>query len=324
MQFLDVRTDFAFKRVFGSEQSKAVLIDFLNAIIDFGDERIADLTIVDPYQIPLLKGMKDSYVDVKAVLSNQRKVIIEMQVLNVEGFEQRVLYNAAKLYSTQLRKADSYSSLEPIIALTITDFVMFPEIQKVISYWSLREREFLIKYSDDIELIFVELPKFSKTENELESIADKWIYFIKHAGELNFIPQSFTEPPLREAFDIASTACLSEEELEVQFKRKDFIWLQRGARDKAIKEGLEQGIQQGIQQGLEQGLEQGIQQGLQQGLQQGIEKGVQQGLEQGIQQEKMETARNMLRENVPVDIICKCTGLSKEAVEQLRNGITTQ
>lgn len=173
MQFLDVRTDFAFKRVFGSEQSKGVLMDFLNAVIDFGGERIVDLTIVDPYQIPLLKGMKDSYVDVKAVLSNQRKVIIEMQVLNVEGFEQHVLYNAANLYSTQLRTADSYSSLEPIIALTITDFVMFPEIPKVISYWSLREREFLLKYSDDIELIFVELPKFSKAEKELESIADK-------------------------------------------------------------------------------------------------------------------------------------------------------
>jgi len=271
MQFLDVRTDFAFKRVFGSEQSKAVLIDFLNAVIDFGGERIADLTIVDPYQIPLIKGMKDSYVDVKAVLSNQRTVIIEMQVLNVEGFEQRVLYNAAKLYSTQLKQADSYTSLEPIIALTITDFVMFPEMPKVISYWSLHEREFLLKYSDDIELVFVELPKFGKTENELESIADKWIYFIKHAGKLNFVPQSFTEPPLREAFEIANTACLSEEELEAQFKRKDFIWLQRGAREKAVKEGIIQGIAQGIEQG------------------------------------KMETARNMLRENVPADIISKCT-----------------
>ena len=80
MQFLDVKTDFAFKKVFGSEQPKNILIDFLNAIIDFGDETIADLEIVDPYQIPLLKGMKDSYVDVKAILSNHTKVIIEMPV----------------------------------------------------------------------------------------------------------------------------------------------------------------------------------------------------------------------------------------------------
>ncbi|WP_417915321.1 Rpn family recombination-promoting nuclease/putative transposase [Candidatus Electronema sp. JM] len=285
MRFLDVKTDFAFKRVFGSEQSKGVLIDCLNALIDFGGERITDLTIVDPYQIPLLKGMKDSYVDVKAVLSNQSKVIIEMQVLNVEGFEQRVLYNAAKLYSTQLKQADRYSTLEPIIALTITDFVMFPDIPKVISYWNLMEREFLLQYSDDIELIFVELPKFSKQENELSSINDKWLYFIKHAGELNFIPQSFTEPPLREAFDIANTAALSEEELEMQFKRHDFIRVQRGLQDKLAK----------------------------------VEKEAQEAHAQGIAQGKRETARNMLRENISADTISKCTGLSTEEIERLRN-----
>jgi predicted transposase/invertase (TIGR01784 family) len=287
MRFLDVRTDFAFKRVFGSEQSKEVLLDFLNALIDFGGECITDLTIVDPYQIPLLKGMKDSYVDVKAVLSNQSKVIIEMQVLNVEGFEQRILYNAAKLYSTQLKQADRYSTLEPIIALTITDFVMFPEIPKVTSYWNLREREFLLKYSDDIELIFVELPKFSKQENELDSITDKWLYFIKHAGELNFIPQSFTEPRLREAFDIANTAALSEEELEVQFKRHDFIRMQRSITEKLAK--LDK-----IEEELAKAKE-------------------------AFAKEKQEMALNMLRDQVPAEMIMKYTGLSREEIEQLRN-----
>ncbi|MCI5220024.1 MAG: Rpn family recombination-promoting nuclease/putative transposase [Candidatus Electrothrix sp. LOE2] len=145
MDFLDVKTDFAFKRVFGSEQSKAILIDFLNAVIDFGDAGIIDLTIVDPYQVPLLKGMKDSYVDVKAVLSDYRKVIIEMQVLNVEGFEKRVLYNAAKLYSTRLKKSEKYATLKPVIALTITDFEMFPEFDRVISYWNLREKDSFVQ-----------------------------------------------------------------------------------------------------------------------------------------------------------------------------------
>ena len=303
MQFLDVKTDFAFKRVFGSEQSKAVLLDFLNAIIDFGENiSITDLTIVDPYQIPLLKGMKDSYVDVKAVLSNQSRVIIEMQVLNVEGFEKRVLYNAAKLYSTQLKKSEQYATLEPIIALTITDFEMFPELPKAISYWDLREREVLLRYSDDIQIIFVELPKFTKQEHELESITDKWIYFIKHAGELDFIPCSFTEPPLLEAFDIANTAALSEEELEVQFKRRDFIWLQRGALDKAVKDGLAQGIAIGMEQGIEKGIAQGIARGKEEGQLEG----------------KLEAARNMLRDSFPAEMVCKYTALSKETVERLR------
>lgn len=242
MQFLDVKTDFAFKKVFGSEHSKTILINFLNAIIDFEHTTITDLEIVDPYQIPLLKGMKDSYVDVKAILSNHTKVIIEMQVLNVDGFEKRILYNVAKLYSTQLKKAQNYESLEPIIALTITDFEMFNEFRKVISYWDVREKETLLKYSDDIELIFVELAKFTKTEEELHTITDKWIYFIKHAGELDFIPTSFSEPPLRDAFEMANIASLTEEEFELQSKRRDFIVMQRGALEKARHDGIQEGI----------------------------------------------------------------------------------
>ena len=91
MRFLDVKTDFAFKKVFGSEGSKDILLSFLNALVIFpGGEVIEDLTIVDPYQIPLIKGMKDTYVDVKANLSNGTTVIIEMQILNVQGMEQRL------------------------------------------------------------------------------------------------------------------------------------------------------------------------------------------------------------------------------------------
>ena len=112
MKFLDVKTDYAFKKVFGSDQSKPMLISFLNALIAFPrDQKISDLTIVDPYNIPMIKGMKDTYVDVKAVLDDGSKVIIEMQVLNVEAFEKRVLYNAVKNYSTQLESGENYSLL---------------------------------------------------------------------------------------------------------------------------------------------------------------------------------------------------------------------
>uniref|UniRef100_UPI00405750C7 Rpn family recombination-promoting nuclease/putative transposase n=1 Tax=Candidatus Electrothrix sp. TaxID=2170559 RepID=UPI00405750C7 len=288
MDFLDVKTDFAFKKVFGSEQSKAILIDFLNAVIDFGDTGITDLTIVDPYQVPLLKGMKDSYVDVKAVLSDHRKIIIEMQVLSVEGFEKRVLYNAAKLYSTQLKKSEKYSTLEPIIALTITDFEMFQEFDRVISYWNLREKESLIQYSGDIELIFIELPKFTKSEDELHSVTDKWIYFIKNAGELDFVPKTFSEPNLLDAFELANTAGLNEDELEVQFKRRDFIWLQKGSLEKAKKDGI------------------------------------QEGREKGEQEAKLSIARNLLTQNIDPEIIAAGTGLSKELIISLRDQNTEQ
>ncbi len=297
MKFLDVKTDFAFKKVFGSEQSKEILIDFLNAIIDFEDEsKITDLTIVDPYQIPLIKGMKDSYVDVKAVLSNETKVIIEMQVLNFEGFEKRVLYNAAKLYSTQLMKAQSYETLNPIIALTITDFIMFEEFEKVISYFAIFEKKELIKYNNDIELIFIELPKFNKSEEQLETITDKWIYFIKNAGELDFIPESFKEPNLLEAFEIANTASLSEEELEIQFKRKDFIYIQKGAIKKVRKEVIN-------------------------AKEEGIKKGKEEGIKKGREERETEIAKISLIQGLDIKLVSIITGLDEKIIKELKEQI---
>jgi predicted transposase/invertase (TIGR01784 family) len=153
-----------------------------------------------------------------------------------------------------LKKAQHYTSLEHIIALTITDFEMFEDFEKVMSYWNLREKDDFIKYSDDIELIFVELPKFTKTEAELQTITEKWIYFIKHAGELDFIPTTFTEPHLREAFEKANTAGLDEDELELQFKRRDFIYFQKSAVEKARNEGREEEKVMIAKNSLQQGL----------------------------------------------------------------------
>ena len=141
MHFLDVKTDYAFKRVFASEGSQPVLISFLDAILYYdGEQAIVDLTIVDPYQIPLLLGMKDTYVDVKAVLANGQYLIIEMQVLNVAGFEKRILHNAAKEYATQWLRDEDYTLLNPVIALTFTDFCMFDGSPKAPSRWPVTSR----------------------------------------------------------------------------------------------------------------------------------------------------------------------------------------
>jgi len=250
MRFLDVKTDFAFKKVFGSEQSTAILIDFLNAVLEYPPpQAIVDLTIVDPYQIPMIKGMKDTYVDVKARLADGRQVIIEMQVLNVKGFEQRILFNAAKSYSLQLQVGQDFTLLNPVIALTLTDFQMF-DTADLTSRFKLIEKQHLLEYSDDIELIFIELPKFNLEESELLSAKDRWLYFVKNAGSLKFIPESLRqEPNIQHAFDIANEAGLTEEELEAQHRRFDFIWLQKGWIQKALDDGKEIGEKQGFEKG---------------------------------------------------------------------------
>lgn len=185
--FINPKTDFAFKKIFGSKQSKDILISFLNAILYNEQDEIQDLIILDPYQAPRIKGIKDTYLYVKATLSDGTTVIIEMQVLNVLGFEKRVLYNAAA-FSIQLGIGEDYTLLNPVIALTITDFEMFPGNDRIISRYCLKEKDDLTDYSDDIELVFVELPKFTKELDDLETSVDKWLYFLKSANELETVP----------------------------------------------------------------------------------------------------------------------------------------
>ena len=289
MQFLDVKTDYAFKKVFGSEDSKDKLISFLNALVyENKSTKIKDLTIVNPYNIPLLDGMKNSFVDVKAVLDDDTKVIIEMQVLNHTGFEKRVLYNLAKNYSVQLNKAEDYHLLNPVIALNIVDFTMFPESSKTITNFKLLEKEEFIDYSDDIELIFIELPKFKKDLDQLENLTDEWIYFIKNAGSLEYIPSNLNDT-IQNSFDVLNEANFSKEELETQHKRKEFISVQKLAVLKATNDGLTRGMEEGIEKGIEK----------------------------GIEQRNIEIAKNLL-DVLDNETISLKTGLSVESIQKLR------
>ena len=114
-----------------------------------------------------------------------------MQILNIEGFEKRVLYNATKTYSAQLNKGDEYGVLSPVIALTITDFKMFDDIDRPISRFVLKEKQISVEYpASDLELVFIELPKFKTALAALETLADKWIYFLKNARDLTVVPDS--------------------------------------------------------------------------------------------------------------------------------------
>jgi predicted transposase/invertase (TIGR01784 family) len=267
MIFINPKIDFAFKKIFGSEDSKDILISFLNSLIYEARPVIQDLEIINPYLAPKIRGIKDTYLDIKAKIRDgeskeESTVIIEMQVLNIEGFEKRILYNAAKSYSTQLSSGQGYQLLNPVIALTITDFVMFNELDSVTSKFILKEKDFLIDYPIyDIELIFVELPKFKKDESELENNIDKWLYFLNNARKLRDVPDSMGNiPEFQKAFYIANQANLSLDELEDQEKSEIFIQDQKGAIAKAISQSLEEGRQQGMQEGRQEGLQEGAKQ----------------------------------------------------------------
>ena len=246
MRFINPKIDFAFKKIFGSAQSNDILISFLNAILYEGRSIIESLEILDPYLGPQIAGVKNSYLDVKALLNDGTFVIIEMQVLKVQAFGKRVLYNAAKTYALQLTRGELYQQLRPVIALTITDFEMFSGHQDVISHFVFKERTRLSDYlQNDIELVFVELPKFKKELDQLENITDKWIYFIKTSGTLNEVPQTMaTVPQIQKAFEMANEVSLTQDELNTLQQQEFFAQDQ----ESSVAVGREEGRQEGRQE----------------------------------------------------------------------------
>ena len=250
MEFINPKTDFGFKKIFASPQSKEVLMSFLNAILYNGEPTIKDLEIIDPYTAPSITGLKDTYLDVKAKITGNKTVIIEMQVINVEAFTKRIIYNAAKTYATQLKPREGYSKLNPLIALTITDFILFENTEKFLSHFVFKEVEENFEYYREIELVFLELPKFNQKLEQVQSLIQSWVYFIKNAPNLDEIPDRLASvPEIQTAFNIANRSTLNLEELAALEKREMFFEDQRGAVIKGMQEGRQEGRQEGLIEG---------------------------------------------------------------------------
>ena len=113
MRFLNPKTDYAFKKIFGSEESQDILLSFLNALLHLESPyRIEQVTLADPYPPPRVKGMKDAFLDIRARDERGKAYIIEMQVLYVAFLEKRVLYNTCKSYANQLGGRGRLSPVE--------------------------------------------------------------------------------------------------------------------------------------------------------------------------------------------------------------------
>ncbi len=171
-----------------------------------------------------------------------------------------------------------------------------------------------IDYSnEELKMVFVELPKFKKTLEELETIADKWIYFLKEAPSLEMIPDKMGEvTEINRALTIANRANLTEKELEDLHHQEVFFQDQQGSVIKAREEGLQQGREEGKEEGLQQGREEGKEEGLQQGREEGKEEGIIVGQINLIQR----LLERKLGE-LPTEINKSLYGLSPERLEDL-------
>ncbi len=304
--FADPKTDFVFKRIFGTEVHKHLLIELLNALLELDAEhRIVDLQYLSAEQHVPIEELKLSLVDVKCLDERGRQYVVEMQVLNVEGFEKRVVYNATKAYVTQLRTGEDYPQLNDVVGVTVCDFLLWPEPPEqggppvpMLSRWRMQEQHGGARGLSQVQYVFLELPKYQAGDHPA-GLIDRWAYFFREAENLEVVPEVLSGGPFREALEVARMAGFTSAELEYYDRAKIAEQDARGALTFAEKRGLEQGIARGLEQGIALGRTRGLEQGIARGLEQGIARGYEQGITDGL--------RNAVR------ALCSALGIELDA-----------
>ncbi len=294
MQFADPKNDIAFKKIFGNEHHKNILISFLNSVLDFKNEKIiVDVELANPYQVPRIPELKETILDIKATNQNKETFIVEMQKKDMGDFNKRSLYYTSKAYISQLPKGNDYTKLKQVYFIGILNFNIF-ENKDFISRHLIINQETNTQDLKDFEFTFIELPKFTKELKKLDSILDKWIYFLKNASDLSIIPKEYENiEEFKEAFDIVTQTAWNSKELEVY----EYIALKEFDEINALKTAEKKGLEKGIQKGLE--------------------KGMQKGLEEGERKKQIEIAKNLL-DVLDVETISLKTGLDVEFINELK------
>jgi predicted transposase/invertase (TIGR01784 family) len=172
----------------------------------------------------------------------------------------------AKAYTNQLDAGQVYPDLDDVIGISICDFELWPRKTgsrvPMLSRWRMQEQHSGTRGLSQLQLVFLELPKYDDGAREPRTLVEKWAYFFREAENLTAIPEALSHPPVRQALEAARTATFTTTEWDAYIAAGMAIQNERGALSLAHKQGIEQGIEQGIKQGIEQGEESGLRLGI--------------------------------------------------------------
>jgi len=287
MKFVDIKNDIAFRKIFGNENKKEILISFLNAVLDLPKgKKIKNIEIKNPFQLPEIKALKSSILDIKATDERNISYIVEMQVEEPDGFDKRVQYYTAKQYSAQIEIGEDYPKLNQVIFIGILNFKFFKGGDYLTKHLIVNQSTG-IQELKDIEFNFIELSKFSKEEHELETLIEKWTFFIKNAPNLKVIPANIHDKGLKYAYEDADKHNWTKDELLAYdyagMRRQD----ERGKTIVAVKKAVKEAVEKAVEQTREH--------------------------------EKLEIAKKLIALNIDIHTIQKSTDLPIETIENLIN-----
>ena len=289
--FLSPKADITFKKVFGEHPD--IVKSFLNAMLPLEGREIVEIEYLTPELFPDAVEQKNSIVDVRCKDGEGRQFIVEMQMYWRKEMYERMVFNMAKVYSSQLNIGNTYQELKPIYGLCLLDDIANNEEE---FYHHLRistsDNKIVL---DDFHLVLVELPKFKPKTYAEKKLRVLWLRFLTEINEqTDEMPEDMKEDPsLNKALSILQVTGLNNKERLGYDKFVDAVcWqrtLMRGAREDGIEEGMRLGVEKGKKLGVEEGLEKG----------------------------KLEMARKMKQENMPVEVIQRVTGLTDEEMKCL-------
>ena len=290
-RFIDPRVDWAFKRIFGSEDTKECLITFLNGL--FEDELvIKDVTFAKTEKLGLRPDDRGVVFDVYCVTNEGKHVIVEMQKKEQEYFADRALYYTARAIVQQGVRGIWDYHLAPVYTVCFMDFVssspILKEFRTDLVLTDLQTRQ---RVSDRMRIVYLQLPLFDKhTEAECMDIFDCWIYIVKNMNMFEQMPFSEKYPVFRKLAEIGDLRKLSREELELydeDIKNMRDIYATRKFDEKR-------------------------------GMEIGMAKGMKKGMEKGMEKEKLATARRLLSMGLSDEQVSTATELPLEEIQKLK------
>ena len=304
-RYLDPTNDVGFKKVF-SEKNR--MKDFLNNMLRLPEgKRIETLDFIPTEEMPDLGQGKRSLFDLKCKDQSGTQFLVEMQCRRTPLLMKRIQYYAAHAYTAQIQKGKKHKELLPVVVLTVMKEELFPSPIEIISYHKVREEKSHKCFLEALSYVFVELSKFNKTEEQLESFEDEWLYFLKTAEEASAPPHTLTDGLVKEAYSVMEKANWTPESYDAYIR----ACLLLEEEEFEIEEQFKAGKKEGLEEGLEQGLEQGRQE-----RQAEIDKAQEETNK--AQEEKRRLIQGIIKEGIDVELILKMTGLKMEELEDLK------
>lgn len=301
MQRITPRVDIAFKKIFGVEENKDLLISLINSIVSEEDQ-VTEITLLNPYNPKNFRNDKLSILDIKAKGKDGKRFNIEIQISDEADYNKRALYYWAKLYTEQLKEAEDYANLSKAIGIHILNFTSIPESAKYHNVFHIIEKENGIKYFKDLELHTIELKKFTDSvSNELSDVIAKiktsldiWVAFLTKYSLLDKdnLPESLEDNiGLKKALNVLEVMNFNEAEREDYENHLKWLQIQTNTIRNYEQKGEQKGRAEGFAEGEAEGETRGIK----------------------------KIAINMLKANKSINEISELTGLSQDAIAILKN-----